>query len=37
MVPYILEKLILEADMGFYGPYDVRSIDYNYIKNYNNI
>jgi len=32
MVPYVLEKLILHSDMGFYGKYDPRSIDYNYIK-----
>ena len=32
MVPYVLEKLILQSDMGFYGKYDPRSIDYNYIK-----
>ena len=32
MVPYVLEKLILQADMGFYGKYHPKSIDYNYIK-----
>ena len=32
MVPYVLEKLILQSDMGFFGKYDPRSIDYNYIK-----
>ena len=32
MVPYVLEKLILQSDMGFFGNYDPRSIDYNYIK-----
>ena len=32
MVPYVLEKLILQADMGFYGKYDPKNIDYNYIK-----
>ena len=32
MVPYVLEKLILQSDMGFFGKYDPRIIDYNYIK-----